>query len=157
MLCRSRLRKVLLALFLTACTTDPTTQITAVDDAGTLAASVAPILRAGVDPALFLPRLVAGYHPTAEELATSGKACTSDADCATTGGQVVFHCSTPYYGQAQCQGVFPPGDQVIPGEAPSCVYYECPAGYECEAEAESRSIACIESVSHRPDAPRRGR
>src|SRR5512138_1910237 len=100
------MRILLIAVLLSACTNDPTTQITTVDDAGTVAASVAPILRPGVDPALFLPHLVTGYHPTAEELATSGKSCSSDADCATSGGQVVFHCSTPYYGQAQCQGVF---------------------------------------------------
>ncbi len=115
----------------------------AADDAG-VRASVAPTLKVGVDPTSFLPRLVVGYHPTAEEVATSGKVCSTDADCATT-GQVVFHCSTPYYGQAQCQGVFPPGDQVEPGVAPSCVYYDCPADSECETEPESRSVTCLAS------------
>ena len=108
-----------------------------------MVASVAPLLKAGVDPAIFLPTLVVGYHPTAEELATSGHSCATDADCATTDGVVVFHCSTPYYGQAQCQGQFPPGDQVEPGVTPSCLYYECPAGYECESEAESSSVTCL--------------
>ena len=102
-----------------------------------------PILKPGVDPSIFLPVVVAGYHPTAEELATTGKACSSDADCATSGGQVVFHCSTPYYGQAQCQGAFPPGDQIVPGVAPSCAYYECPAGYQCETEVETHSVTCL--------------
>ncbi len=108
-------------------------------------ASVAPTLKAGVDPAIFLPTVVAGYHPTAEELATSGKSCASDADCKTSGGQVVFHCSTPYYGQAQCQGAFPPGDQVVPGVTPSCAYYDCPADYECEAEPSTHAVACLQS------------
>jgi hypothetical protein len=122
---------------------DPTS--TVASDAGGV--SVPPILKAGVDPTIFLPVLVAGYHPTAEELATSGKACSSDADCATSGGQVVFHCSTPYYGQAQCQGVFPPGDQILPGVAPSCVYYECPSGYQCETEVETHSVTCLAGQS----------
>jgi hypothetical protein len=56
---------------------------------------------------------------------------------------VVFRCSRPYYGQAQCQGAFPPGDQVVPGVTPSCVYYDCPTDFECEAEPESHSVACI--------------
>jgi hypothetical protein len=122
-----------------------------VSDAGR--ASVTPILRVGVDPSIFLPVVVAGYHPTAEELATSGKACSSLADCATSGGQVVFHCSTPYYGQAQCQGVFPAGDQTVPGVAPSCAYYECPAGYQCETEAETHSVTCLAGQSGQNGKP----
>jgi hypothetical protein len=123
-------------------------------DAGT--ASVPPILKPGVDPSIFLPVVVAGYHPTAEELATSGKACSSDADCATSGGQVVFHCSTPYYGQAQCQGVFPPGDQVLPGTTPSCVYYDCPAGYQCETELETHSVTCLANQPGQNGKPSNG-
>ena len=118
-------------------------------------ASVPPILKAGVDPSIFLPTLVLGYHPTAEELATSSKACSTAADCATSGGQVVFHCSVPYYGQAQCQGVFPAGDQVVAGTLPSCVYYDCPVGYQCETELESHSVTCLagqgNSTSGKPD------
>jgi hypothetical protein len=132
--------------------TDPTP--TTVPDAG--GASVPPILKPGVDPTIFLPVLVTGYHPTAEELATSGKACSSVADCATGGGQVVFHCSTPYYGQAQCQGVFPPGDQILPGVAPSCVYYECPAGYQCETELETHSVTCLAGQSGQNGKPTSG-
>jgi len=127
---------------------------TTASDAGSV--SVPPILKAGVDPTIFLPVLVAGYHPTAEELATSGKACTSDADCATSGGQVVFHCSTPYYGQAQCQGVFPPGDQIVAGVAPSCVYYECPAGYQCETELETHSVTCLAGQNGQNGKPTSG-
>jgi len=106
-------------------------------------ATPAPAFKPGVDPAIFLPQLVIGYQPTAQELATSGKACVSDADCATTGGLVVFHCSTPYYGHAQCQGAFPPGDKVVPGVAPSCAYYDCPAGYQCATDAKSHSVTCL--------------
>jgi hypothetical protein len=119
-------------------------------------ASVPPILKAGVDPTIFLPVLVAGYHPTPEELATSGKACSSDADCSTSGGQVLFHCSTPYYGQAQCQGVFPPGDQIVPGVAPSCVYYECPSGYQCETEVETHSVTCLAGQNGQNGKPTTG-
>jgi hypothetical protein len=136
---------VLFATLGAACGGDPSMSSSTTPDAGAGArASVAPTLKVGVDPSIFLPRLVQGYHPTAEELATSGKACATDGDCATSGGQVVFHCSTPYYGQAQCQGVFPAGDQVEPGVAPSCIYYDCPAGYECETEIESASVTCLE-------------
>jgi hypothetical protein len=116
-------------------------------------ASLPPTLKPGVDTSIFLPKIVAGYHPTPEELATSGKACSSDADCATSGGQVVFRCSTPYYGQAQCQGSFPPGDQTVPGMTPSCAHYNCPAGYECEAEAESHSVTCLQGQHSGKSAP----
>lgn len=109
-------------------------------DAGRV--SPAPALKPGVDPAMFLP-LVAGYNPSAEELATSGKGCASDADCATSSGQIVFRCSTPYYGHAQCQGTFPPGEKVTPGVVPSCAYYDCPAGYECATDATSLSVTCL--------------
>lgn len=134
----------LLAILFSACGADAlsTTTTDLTGDAG-VRASVAPLLKAGVDPAIFLPKLVAGYHPTAAELAISGQSCASDADCVAGDGQVVFHCSTPYYGQAQCQGAFPPGDQIQPGVTPSCVYYDCPADYECEAEAESHSVTCL--------------
>jgi len=133
-----------------ACAQDPALS----DDAGV--ASSAPILKAGVDPAIFLPTVVAGYHPTQEELAASGRACVGDTDCAT-GGQVVFHCSTPYYGQAQCQGTFPPGDQVVPGTSPSCAYYDCPTGFECETEAESHSVTCLADQHKGADAGHGGR
>ena len=105
--------------------------------------SPAPTLKPGVDPSIFLPKPVGGYHPTAEETMTSGKACASDADCATGGGQVVFHCSTPYLGHAQCQGTFPLGDQVVPGVSPSCAYYDCPAGYDCATDTMSHSVTCF--------------
>jgi hypothetical protein len=126
-----------------ASVSSPDTTPTSLPDA--TVASVPPILNSGVDPSIFLPQLVVGYHPTPEELATSGRACASDADCATSGGQVVFHCSTPYYGQAQCQGTFPPGDQVVPGVTPSCAYYSCPVGYECGAEPQTHSVTCVQS------------
>ena len=106
-------------------------------------ATPAPALKSGVDPSIFLPKLVAGYSPTAQELATSGKACASDADCATTGGLIVFHCSTLYDGHAQCQGAFPSGDKVVAGVAPSCAYYDCPAAYQCETDAKSHSVTCL--------------
>jgi hypothetical protein len=149
-----RKRLTLCLLLAAGCMTDPAAQpgldggLLIVDDAGLARFSVAPTLRAGIDPSIFLPTLVVGYHPTAEELATSGKACSGEADCATSGGQVVFHCSTPYYGQAQCQGVFPAGDQVQPGVTPSCAYYECPTGFECEAGAETHSVTCLEDQPH---------
>jgi hypothetical protein len=162
----SLLRPLATALLfaLAACATDPAADLTADADAAVaggdagVRASVPPILVTGVDPAIFLPTLVQGYHPTPQELATSGKSCASESDCASS-GQVVFHCSTPYYGQAQCQGAFPPGDQIIPPIATtSCVYYTCPAGYECEAEAETHSVSCIEDQSHggRPDGGKGG-
>ena len=106
-------------------------------------ASPAPTLKPGVAPSIFLPQPGGGYHPTAAELATSGKECASDADCATSGGQVVFHCSTPYFGHAQCQGAFPPGEKVLPGATPSCAYYDCPADYECATDAKSHSVTCL--------------
>ena len=102
-----------------------------------------PTLKAGVDPSIFLPVSAVGYHPTAGEAATSGQACASDVDCATSDGQVVFHCSLPYYGHAQCQGAFPLGYPVTPGVTPSCAYYDCPAAYQCEADARSHSLACL--------------
>jgi hypothetical protein len=129
--------------FLAAC--DANTTGLSSDDSSNVAGitSTAPTLKPGVDSAIFLPVLVAGYHPNAEELATAGKACSSAADCATGEGQVVFHCSAPNHGQAQCQGVFPAGDSVVPGVAPSCAYYDCDSGYACNANAETHSVACV--------------
>jgi hypothetical protein len=129
---------------LAACGADPTTSDpTSTIPSGTGIASVAPSLKPGVDRAIFLPDLFSGYHPSAEDLDTAGKSCSSSADCATSDGEVVFTCSRPYHGQSQCQGVFPPGADVFPGVSPSCVYYSCPAGYVCAAEAQTRSVTCL--------------
>lgn len=157
----NRFKSMLLVLGLAACGSSANDSGVLVDAGvvGTTSAavSVAPTLKPGVDPSIFLPTVIAGYHPTAAELAIEGKACAVDADCANPGGRVVFSCSTPYYGQAQCQGDFPPGDQVEPPAAqPSCAYYDCPTGYQCETEAESASVTCLADDSAGHDASPHG-
>jgi hypothetical protein len=75
-----------------------------------------------------------------------GKNCVSAQDCETGSAYVKGICSEPYYGQSQCQ--------IDESSVPSltCADYVCPTGFECELEANTRAVACVEHRSCPPAA-----
>lgn len=74
-----------------------------------------------------------------------GRACVTNADCATSDAAFPGTCLTPYYGSAQCT-VDAPARPLF-----TCADYTCPASFECEQEG-SESIACLEHRLCRPTA-----
>lgn len=79
--------------------------------------------------------LDSGYTAAAAVL---GRACATDADCATHDDRFPGSCLTPYYGQAQCTVANAPSRPVF-----TCADYTCPANYECSQEG-SESVVCLE-------------